>query len=94
MQGKFHSQLTRVAHLAYALTAALAAMALWGWALEIPRLRDLGADFAPMSAPAALRGEEAAREQKEAEGGGRGHRREVGAEVAQPRHVDRPAPQR
>ena len=54
MQGKFLSQLTRVAHLAYALTAALAAMALWGWALEIPRLRDLGADFAPMSAPAAL----------------------------------------
>ena len=54
MQGKFLSQLTRVAHLAYALTAALAAMALWGWALDIPRLRDLGADFAPMSAPAAL----------------------------------------
>src|SRR6185503_18862048 len=54
MPGKFHSQLTRVAHGAYALAAALAAMALWGWALDVACLRDLGADFAPMSAPAAL----------------------------------------
>src|SRR6185503_15598514 len=54
MSGKFHSQLTRVAHGAYALAAALAAMALWGWALDVAWLRDLGADFAPMSAPAAL----------------------------------------
>ena len=54
MPGKFHSQLTRVAHGAYALAAALAAMALWGWALDVAWLRDLGADFAPMSAPAAL----------------------------------------
>ena len=54
MSGKFLSQLTRVAHVAYALAAALAAMALWGWALEVQWLRDLGADFAPMSAPDAL----------------------------------------
>jgi len=54
MSGKYSSQLTRVAHVAYALAAALAAMALWGWALDVQWLRDLGADFAPMSAPAAL----------------------------------------
>src|SRR6187455_398046 len=54
MSGKFSSQLTRVAHIAYALAALLAAMALWGWALDVAWLRDLGADFAPMSAPAAL----------------------------------------
>jgi hypothetical protein len=54
MSGKFLSQLTRVAHLAYALAAALAAMAVWGWALDVQWLRDLGADFAPMSAPAAF----------------------------------------
>jgi PAS domain S-box-containing protein len=47
-------RLRRVAHAAFGLVAALAAMALWGWALNVPWLRDLGADFAPMSAPAAL----------------------------------------
>jgi PAS domain S-box-containing protein len=54
MAGKFLSQLTRVAHAAYAIAAALAAMALWGWATDVPWLRDLGADFAPMSASSAL----------------------------------------
>src|SRR6185503_4830965 len=54
MAGNSLSQLRRVAHAAYALAAALAAMALWGWALDLPWLRDLGADFAPMSAASAL----------------------------------------
>jgi PAS domain S-box-containing protein len=52
--GKLLSRLTRVAHAAFGVVAALAAMALWGWAIELPWLRDLGADFAPMSAPGAL----------------------------------------
>jgi PAS domain S-box-containing protein len=51
---KLMARLTRVAHAAFGGVAALAALALWGWALDLPRLRDLGADFAPMSAPAAL----------------------------------------
>ena len=54
MGGKLLSRLTRVAYAAYGLAAALAAMALWGWASDVPWLRDLGADFAPMSAGAAL----------------------------------------
>jgi PAS domain S-box-containing protein len=29
-------------------------MAIWGWAIDVPVLRDLGADFAPMSASAAI----------------------------------------
>jgi len=48
------SRLTRSAHAAFGLVAALAAMALWGWAIHVPVLRDLGADFAPMSAAAAF----------------------------------------
>jgi PAS domain S-box-containing protein len=48
------SRLARSAHAAFGAVAALAALALWGWAVEVPVLRDLGADFAPMSAPAAL----------------------------------------
>src|SRR5574339_21042 len=48
------SRLTRVAHAAFGAVAALAALALWGWAIDVPPLRDLGADFAPMSAAAAL----------------------------------------
>ena len=48
------SRLTRSAHAAFGLVAALAAMALWGWAVHVPVLRDLGADFAPMSAAAAF----------------------------------------
>ena len=51
---KLLSRLTRSAHAAFGLVAALAALALWGWAVDVPLLRDLGADFAPMSAPAAL----------------------------------------
>ena len=54
MAGKFHSQLLRVAHAAYALVATLAAMALWGWAIDVPWLRDLGADFAPMAVASAI----------------------------------------
>jgi len=34
--------------------AALGALALWGWAVGLPRLRDFGADFAPMAPAAAL----------------------------------------
>jgi PAS domain S-box-containing protein len=48
------SRLTRAARLAFGLVAALAAVTLWGWALELPRLRDFGADFAPMPPAAAL----------------------------------------
>ncbi len=48
------SRLTRVAHAAFGAVAVLSAMALWGWAIEVPWLRDLGADFAPMSMPGAL----------------------------------------
>jgi PAS domain S-box-containing protein len=51
--GKLHSRLTRVAYACYGLVAALAALALWGWAIDAPALRDLGADFAPMSVAAA-----------------------------------------
>ena len=51
---KLLSRLTRSAYAAFGLVAALAAMALWGWAVDLPVLRDLGADFAPMSAAAGL----------------------------------------
>jgi PAS domain S-box-containing protein len=54
MGGKLLSRLTRVAYAAYGLAAMLAAMALWGWAIDVPWLRDLGADFAPMQTSAAL----------------------------------------
>jgi PAS domain S-box-containing protein len=54
MGGKLLSRLTRVAYAAYGLAAMLAAMALWGWAIDVPWLRDLGADFAPMPSSAAL----------------------------------------
>ena len=47
-------RLTRSAHAAFGLVAALAALAIWGWAIDVPALRDLGADFAPMSAAAGL----------------------------------------
>jgi PAS domain S-box-containing protein len=48
------SRLDRAAQLAYGLAALIAAAALWGWALDVPRLRDLGADFAPMAPAEAL----------------------------------------
>jgi PAS domain S-box-containing protein len=54
MGGKLLSRLTRVAYAAYGLAAMLAAMALWGWAIDVRWLRDLGADFAPMSTSAGL----------------------------------------
>src|SRR2546423_7866344 len=47
-------RLERTSQTAYGLVALLGAMALWGWALDIAVLRDLGADFAPMSPSAAL----------------------------------------
>src|SRR5688572_5412985 len=47
-------RLTRIAHAAFGAVAALGAMALWGWAAGVPWLRDIGADFAPMSPGAAL----------------------------------------
>jgi len=50
---KLLMRLRRAAHAAFGVVAALAAMALWGWAIHVPWLRDLGADFAPMSAPGA-----------------------------------------
>ncbi len=48
------SRLDRAAQLAYGLAALIAAAALWGWVLDVPRLRDLGADFAPMAPAEAL----------------------------------------
>jgi PAS domain S-box-containing protein len=54
MGGKLLSRLTRVAYAAYGLAAMLAAMALWGWAIDVRWLRDLGADFAPMPTSAGL----------------------------------------
>src|SRR5688572_7756683 len=48
------SRLTRLAHAAFGVVAVLAAMALWGWAVDVPWLRDLGADFAPMSPASAF----------------------------------------
>src|SRR5687768_5010629 len=50
----FLSRLDRAAQLAYGLAALIAAAALWGWVLDVPRLRDLGADFAPMAPAEAL----------------------------------------
>ena len=47
-------KLSRAAQLAYGLAALIATAAIWGWALEVPRLRDLGADFAPMTPGEAL----------------------------------------
>ena len=46
--------LARVSRAAYGIVAVLGAAALWGWAIDVPALRDLGADFAPMSPAAAL----------------------------------------
>jgi PAS domain S-box-containing protein len=54
MGGNLLSRLTRVAYAAYGLAAMLAAMALWGWAIDVRWLRDLGADFAPMPTSAGL----------------------------------------
>ena len=51
---KLLSRLTRIAHAAFGAVAALAALAIWGWAIDVPWLRHLGADFAPMSAAASI----------------------------------------
>src|ERR687888_573067 len=47
-------RLARVSRACYGIVAALGAAAIWGWVLGAPALRDLGADFAPMSPSAAL----------------------------------------
>src|SRR5205814_9133952 len=47
-------RLERAAQLAYGLAALIGTLALWGWAIGVPRLRDLGADFAPMAPAEAL----------------------------------------
>ncbi|HZQ73885.1 MAG TPA: ATP-binding protein [Burkholderiales bacterium] len=47
-------RLARAADLAFGVVAALGAITLWGWALGLPRLRDLGADFPPMPPSASL----------------------------------------
>lgn len=47
-------RLARISRGAFGIVAALGAAAIWGWVLGVPALRDLGADFAPMSPPAAL----------------------------------------
>src|SRR5438874_12630114 len=47
-------RLARVSRAAYGVVALLGASAIWGWVLGVPFLRDLGADFAPMSPGAAL----------------------------------------
>jgi PAS domain S-box-containing protein len=47
-------RLARVSRACYGVVALLGAGAIWGWVLGVPFLRDLGADFAPMSPGAAL----------------------------------------
>src|SRR5207237_374195 len=47
-------RLARVSRAAFGIVAAFGAAAIWGWVLGVPALRDLGADFAPMSPAAAL----------------------------------------
>jgi PAS domain S-box-containing protein len=47
-------RLARISRTAYGLVALLGAMAIWGWAIDVPVLRDLGADFAPMPPSGAL----------------------------------------
>src|SRR5262245_50538501 len=54
MNSVLRSGLTRAAFVAYGLAAALSAFVLWGWALGIPSLRDLGAHFPPMPPAAAI----------------------------------------
>src|SRR5262245_41503754 len=54
MNTRLTSVLARLALLAYGLAAALAALVLWGWALDLPPLRDFGARFSAMPPAAAL----------------------------------------
>lgn len=52
--GTLFPRLLRFAHYAYGLAAALAALTLWGWILDVPRLRDFGAYFQPTPPATAL----------------------------------------
>src|ERR1700704_4116473 len=45
------SRLRRAAHFAYGLAALIGTLALWGWAIGLPRLRDLGPPFARRAPP-------------------------------------------
>src|SRR6478609_1751858 len=54
MHPRLEARLERAARLAYGFAAALAALVLWGWALNLTWLRDLGAHFPPMPPAAAL----------------------------------------
>jgi len=46
--------LQRAALALFGLVAVIGAFAIWGWAANLPRLRDFGADFAPMAPAAGL----------------------------------------
>ena len=54
MNSILRSRLARAAFVAYGLAAALSALVLWGWALGLAPLRDLGAHFPPMPPAAAV----------------------------------------
>src|SRR5258706_12487327 len=54
MNARLIPGLARAAPLGYGLAAALAALTLWGWALDFAWLRDLGAHFPPMPPAASL----------------------------------------
>src|SRR5688572_9096317 len=54
MNARLITALKRAALLAYGVAAALAAATLWGWAVDLPSLRDLGAHFPPMPPSAAV----------------------------------------
>jgi PAS domain S-box-containing protein len=47
-------RLGRFSNAAYVAVAALGAAALWGWVIDVPALRTLGAEAAPMPPAAAL----------------------------------------
>src|SRR2546423_13769589 len=47
-------RLARAGELAFGAVAAIAATALWGWALDVRALRDFGAAFPPMPPAGAL----------------------------------------
>jgi PAS domain S-box-containing protein len=51
---KLVPRLTRAAHWSFSVVAAIAAITIWGWALGIARLRNLGADLPPMSPGASI----------------------------------------
>src|SRR5690349_2120570 len=47
-------RLLRASELAFAAVAAIAAATLWGWALDVPALRDFGASFPPLGPAGAI----------------------------------------